>query len=176
MTQAKPGCSSRAVSVQSAGSIRGKVTEPLRGLVDLGHEEADGIRHRLAVDLSPADDEDLLGLGHERERLGQRVRDLDAGALQSRWRVTTTLRRPGSAPIESNVRRPMTIGWPIVVRLKNLRSSERCHGMVRPSPMTPLRPTAAIIVTFGTQSSWRQGSQTDAAQTAMGALMPGSAT
>src|SRR6478752_2253 len=52
---------------------------PVRGLVDLGHEEAGGIRHRLAVDLSPADDEDLLGVGDERERVGERVRDLDAG-------------------------------------------------------------------------------------------------
>ena len=49
----------------------------VRGLVDLGDEEAGGIRHRLAVDLSPADDEDLLGTGDQRQRLGQRVRDLD---------------------------------------------------------------------------------------------------
>src|SRR3954452_14549840 len=40
----------------------------------------------------------------------------------------------------------------MVVRLKNLRSSERCHGIADPSPMTPLRPTATIIVTFS--STW----------------------
>src|SRR3954453_16697785 len=40
----------------------------------------------------------------------------------------------------------------MVVRLKNLRSSERCHGIADPSPMTPLRPTATIIVTFSSTS------------------------
>ncbi len=44
--------------------------------------------------------------------------------------------------MESKVRRPMTIGWPIVVRLKNAKSSGRCHGIALPDPMTPLRPTA----------------------------------
>ena len=59
------------------------------------------------------------------------------------------VRRPGSTrPIESNVLRPMTIGWPIVVRLKNAKSSGRCHGMSLSAPMTPLRPTAAMSVTL----------------------------
>ncbi len=64
-----------------SGSIGGKGDRALRGLVDLGDEEAGGIRHGLAVDLSPADDEDLVGgSGDERERLG-------AASARSRRRV-----------------------------------------------------------------------------------------
>src|SRR5215204_2809589 len=49
----------------------------------------------------------------------------------------------------------MTRTWPIVVRLKNAKSSGRCQGMSGPLPMTPFRATAAISVTSVKASSDR---------------------
>src|SRR5688572_31252367 len=52
-------------------------------------------------------------------------------------------RRPGSGlPIDSQVRRPMMTGWPIVTRLKYARSAGRRHGSRLSRPMTPLRALA----------------------------------
>ncbi len=64
--------------------------------------------------------------------------------------------------MDSKVSRPMTRTWPIVVRLKNAKSSGRCQGMSGPLPITPLRATAAMSVTW-----------VKAPQTAIGALMVG---
>src|SRR5436190_12532496 len=50
--------------------------------------------------------------------------------------------------MESKVCRPITRTCPIVVRLKNAKSSGRCHGMSGPLPMTPFRATAAMRVTW----------------------------
>jgi hypothetical protein len=64
---------------------------------------------------------------------------------QAVLRVTMMLRRPGRGrPMDSKVLRPMMTGQPRVVRLKNLRSSGRCHSRALSLPMAPLRATAAI--------------------------------
>ena len=62
-------------------------------------------------------------------------------------RVTTTFCRPGKAlPIDCQVRRPMTIGLPMVISLKCLSSRGRCQGKTPSSPMARLRPMAATRV------------------------------
>ena len=61
-------------------------------------------------------------------------------------RVITTFVRPGSArPIDSNVLRPITTGWPEVIALKRRRSSLMCQIRLLPDPMIPLRAMATII-------------------------------
>ena len=120
----------------------------------------------LGVDLCAADDEHLVGRTGERHGLGERVRRLDAGvAATSGSRVTTMVRRPGSTrPIDSNVLRPMTSAWPIVVALKWARSSGRCHGISPSRPMTPLRAD---------RGDDRDARHRGLLQTAIGALMDG---
>ena len=62
-------------------------------------------------------------------------------------RVTTMLRRPGNGrPIDSCVLRPMMMGAPIVVRLKNARSSGSRQGNWLSRPITPLSARATIRV------------------------------
>src|SRR5690625_4507588 len=51
--------------------------------------------------------------------------------------VSTILRRLGNTlPIESNVLRPMIIVCPVVLSLKNFKSSGKCHGISFSKPMT----------------------------------------
>ena len=58
------------------------------------------------------------------------------------------LRRPGSAlPIDSKVRRPMIIGFPIVIRLNRRKSSGRRHGRPPSAPTTLFAEAATIIET-----------------------------
>jgi len=53
------------------------------------------------------------------------------------------LARPGSArPIESQVRRPMISGHPMVSALTRFRSAGRCHSNPAPSPITRFRAIA----------------------------------
>src|SRR5574343_398360 len=67
----------------------------------------------------------------------------------------TMLRRLGSGrPRDSQVLRPMMMGWPLVVSLKCFRSSGRCQGSApRPSslvqPMMPLRAMATMSASCG---------------------------
>src|SRR5690606_37973094 len=72
------------------------------------------------------------------------------GAVHSRLRLTTSVRRPGSGrPMESQVSRPMMSVCPVVVRLKCCSSSGMCQGSALPWPMTPLRARAISRVTRG---------------------------
>ena len=64
--------------------------------------------------------------------------------------------------MESKVLRPMTIGWPIVVRLKNAKSSGRCHGIA-------LRRADDPVAADGDDEG-------DPGHTAMGALIDGCAS
>ena len=65
---------------------------------------------------------------------------------KSGLRETTTVRRPGSArPIDSHVRRPMIIVWPIVSCLNRRKSSDKRQGSVPPRPMMPFSATATMI-------------------------------
>ena len=62
-----------------------------------------------------------------------------------RPRVTTRLKRPGSAlPMESNVLRPISRAPPMVTRLNQRKSSGRCQGIAPFSPMTRLRAMATM--------------------------------
>src|SRR6185369_8125843 len=47
-------------------------------------------------------------------------------------------------PIDSNVFRPITTMWPVVVFLNHAKSSGRCHGIRLPSPITRFFDIAAI--------------------------------
>jgi len=49
-------------------------------------------------------------------------------------------------PIESNVRRPMTMTCPVVIFLNHLKSSGKCHGILLPAPITRLSDMAAIAL------------------------------
>ena len=49
-------------------------------------------------------------------------------------------------PMESKVLRPMTIVWPVVVRLKKARSSGKRQGRVLLIPIPPLRSVATTSV------------------------------
>ena len=61
--------------------------------------------------------------------------------------VRTIFSRPGRMrPIDSNVLRPMTIGWPFVVWRKCAKSSGICHGIFHSFPMIRLRAIAAIAI------------------------------
>ena len=59
---------------------------------------------------------------------------------------TTMLLRPGSgrnfSGKDSQVTRPITTGWPSVVRLKCAKSSGKCQGSWPCLPITPLRARA----------------------------------
>src|ERR1019366_6465005 len=62
-------------------------------------------------------------------------------------RVSTIVVRFGSGlPMDSNVYRPMTMTWPVVVFLNHLKSSGKCHGMRLPAPITRLSDMAAIAL------------------------------
>ena len=50
--------------------------------------------------------------------------------------------------MESKVLRPMTIGCPEVLFLKNLRSSGRCHGSPPSFPITRSGVMATMAVSF----------------------------
>ena len=70
---------------------------------------------------------------------------------KSASRDTTRLVRPGNAlPIDSNVRRPITIGCPHVRFLKYFKSPGRCHRSSFPSPISPLGPAATASDIFFT--------------------------
>src|SRR5881392_1964448 len=49
-------------------------------------------------------------------------------------------------PIDSNVFRPITITWPVVIFLNHLKSSGKCHGILFPAPITRLRDMAAMAL------------------------------
>src|SRR5664279_3982912 len=62
-------------------------------------------------------------------------------------RVSTIVVRFGSAlPMDSKVRRPITMTWPVVICLNHLKSSGKCHGMRLPAPITRLSDMAAIAL------------------------------
>jgi hypothetical protein len=51
-------------------------------------------------------------------------------------------------PMESYVLRPITMGWPVVVRLKKARSAGKCQGRVPPRPMIPDGVMATMPMRF----------------------------
>ena len=62
----------------------------------------------------------------------------------------TILRRFGSGrPMDSNVLRPIIMGWPEVVRLKCAKSSGKCHGSVLRTPIPLSASVATMIVRRG---------------------------
>ena len=155
------------------GGHVGNHVSPSGSVVHLGDEHAGGRtagpRRRPAP--PPATNTSSAGPASDRAS-GSECAASTLGWLPRRLsRVTTMVRRPGRArPIDSNVLRPMTSGWPMVVALKWARSSGRCHGIPPSRPMTPLRPTAAMSVIRVMSRVCR------AAQTAIGALIDGCAS
>mgnify|MGYP003330329240 CR=1 FL=1 len=60
-------------------------------------------------------------------------------------RLRTMVVRLGSGlPMDSNVLRPITMTWPVVVALNHLKSSGKCHGILFPAPMTRFKDMAAM--------------------------------
>src|SRR5207247_11250330 len=49
-------------------------------------------------------------------------------------------------PIDSNVFRPITITWPVVIFLNHLKSSGKCHGIWFPRPITRFSDMAAMVL------------------------------
>src|SRR5882724_10030848 len=71
-----------------------------------------------------------------------RTPGIEAGEL-----VRTTVVRLGNGlPMDSKVFRPMTITWPVVIFLNQLKSSGKCHGILFPAPITRLRDMAAMAL------------------------------
>src|SRR5882724_3132445 len=69
-------------------------------------------------------------------------------------RLRTIVVRFGSGlPIDSNVLRPMTMTWPVVIFLNHLKSSGKCHGILLPAPITRLSDIAAIALRGFTTSN-----------------------
>jgi hypothetical protein len=128
---------------------RGKVSVAFEVSRDFRDDELVGVAQPFGVKLGAADQEGFrrLVLSREPERLIEVGGGVAAAKRRAASRVTTILRRPGNGrPIDSWVLRPMMIGAPMVVRLKNARSSGRRHGSWLSRPITPLRARATIRV------------------------------
>src|SRR6266571_2024507 len=67
--------------------------------------------------------------------------------IPSGERVRTIVVRLGNGlPMASNVFRPMTITWPVVIFLNHLKSSGRCQGILFPAPITRFSDIAAMAL------------------------------
>ena len=110
--------SSRATSTNEPRSQSGKKVSPSKS-ASISVSTSSSARGRAAAKmLAAADDEDVLRLGEQLERLLERAGSLGSLRTPVGLRVTTTFRRPGSgrkrSGSDSQVRRPITTGWPIV--------------------------------------------------------------
>src|SRR6185369_15026951 len=62
-------------------------------------------------------------------------------------RLRTIVVRFGSGlPIDSNVFRPITTTWPVVIFLNHLKSSGKCHGIFPAAPITRFSDMAAMAL------------------------------
>src|SRR6266704_5726837 len=59
---------------------------------------------------------------------------------------TRVVRLGNGLPMDSNVLRPITITWPVVIFLNHLKSSGKCHGILPPAPITRFSDMAAMAL------------------------------
>src|SRR5437667_9291158 len=59
---------------------------------------------------------------------------------------TMVVRLGNGLPMDSNVFRPITMTWPVVIFLNHLKSSGKCHGILFPAPITRLSDIAAMAL------------------------------
>lgn len=102
--------------------------------VHFGQVEALGARQCLRIDLAAADNEDLFALRKQCEGFFERVDDRASFGQETALPRDNDVRAPRQRrPIDSNVLRPITTGWPEVIALKRRRSSLMCQIRLLPT-------------------------------------------